>query len=119
MLNAETTGMDTAARASRTALSILGGIAFIVAMMLLWGVFFYRGYGEEDRNQPMSVVMILAAWAWGTMAAFGVARYLRGYEWLAGIVVLAAGLPTIMLTVLAIASAACAGHWGSHTCLFS
>jgi hypothetical protein len=111
--------METTDRASSTALSILGGIAFIVAMMLLWGVFFYRGYGEEGRNQPMSVVMILSAWAWGTMAAFLLARYLRGYEWVAGIVVLVAGFPTIMLTVLAIASAACAGHWGSHSCLFS
>jgi hypothetical protein len=111
--------VDTTDRAARTAISILGGILLIVAMMLLWGAFVYRGYGEDAPNEALSALLVLSGWAWGTVAAFVGARYLRGYEWLAGIVVLAAGLPIIILTGFAITVAACSGNWFGHSCMFS
>jgi hypothetical protein len=104
---------------ARTLVAALLGPAALVGLMLLWGIFFYRGYGEDHPSESLSMGFIVAAWIVSIFVALVSANRLRASQWVAGGVAVAAGLPIIIAMTIGIGIAACAGHWGSQSCLFS
>jgi hypothetical protein len=102
-----------------TLVGVVAGLLSLVVLVLVWGFFFYRGYGEARPDPTLSQAFLILSWGASAVAAVLVTRWFGGWTWLAALATAAAALPLGFATIFAIMAAACDGNWFGHSCAFS